>query len=180
MPRIRPIDPASATGKSRDLRAAVQKKLGMTPNMMRAMASSPAVLQAYLDFSGALAGGALSAKAREQLAITVADANRCDYCLAAHHAIGKGVGLSPRDLEAARSARADDPKTAAVLALARGIAEQRGDVSDAEIADARAAGLGDGEIAEVVAGVALNVFTNWFNHVAQTEIDFPPVAAPAR
>ncbi|TAJ15193.1 MAG: carboxymuconolactone decarboxylase family protein [Planctomycetota bacterium] len=176
MSRIQPIDPARATGKAAELLSAVQKKLGVTPNMMRTMASSPAVLDAYLAFSGALAGGSLSAKLREQIAVTVAEANRCDYCLAAHHAIGARVGLSPRDLELARSADAADAKAKAVLVLARAVAKKHGEVSDADVASARAAGLSDGELAEVVANVALNAFTNSFNHFAATEVDFPAVS----
>ncbi|MSR64085.1 MAG: carboxymuconolactone decarboxylase family protein, partial [Planctomycetes bacterium] len=53
----------------------------------------------------------------------------------------------------------------------------RGLVSASDLAAVRAAGFGDDAIAEVVANVALNLFTNYFNHVAGTAVDFP--AAPA-
>jgi AhpD family alkylhydroperoxidase len=144
---------------------------------MRTMGRSPAVLEGYLAFSDALSRGALSAKLREQIALAVAEENSCDYCLAAHCAIGKTVGLSPAQIAGARSGGEHDAKIEAVLALARTIVRQRGQIDDDDLSAIRRVGYGDGEIAEVVAAVALNVFTNYFNHVAQTTVDFP--VAPA-
>ena len=174
-PRLSPVDPAKASGKARELLDAVQRKLGITPNMMRTMANSPAVLDAYLSFAGALARGALSAKNSEQIALAVASANDCGYCAAAHTALGKMSGLSPEQISSARRGQSNDPKTNATLRLARQIVTTRGQISDADLASARSAGLSDGEIAEVVAHTALNIFTNYFNRLAATEIDFPPV-----
>ena len=53
---------------------------------------------------------------------------------------------------------------------------QRGEVSDGAMATVRAAGYNDAEIIEIVANVAVNIFTNYFNLVAQTEVDFPRVS----
>jgi uncharacterized peroxidase-related enzyme len=179
MSRILQINPQSATGKAKELLDAVQSKLGLVPNMTRAMANSPAVLDGYLSLSGALSKGALSAKSREQIALAVAQANECEYCLAAHSAIGKMVGLSVDQILDSRRGTSVDPKTDAIIQFARQVVDQRGLVSDANIAQVRAAGLDDGAIAEVVANVALNIFTNYFNHVAETEIDFPRAEALA-
>ncbi|MFN8823912.1 MAG: carboxymuconolactone decarboxylase family protein [Planctomycetota bacterium] len=176
MTRLPALDPAVATGKSKTLLDAVQKKLGRTPNLMRTLASAPAALEAYLNFSGTLATGALDAKAREQIALTVAEANLCDYCLAAHSAIGGMVGLSADDIAKARTATGSQPKTTALLKLARSIVVNRGNVTDQDLAAARAQGVNDGEIVEVVANVALNILTNYVNHVARTVVDFPAVA----
>jgi AhpD family alkylhydroperoxidase len=126
----------------------------------------------YLSFSTALGGGALGAKLREQIALAVAEANGCEYCLAAHSTIGKMVGLSNADVVASRQGRSSDPKAAAALAFARAVLDRRGDVSDADLRAVREAGHGDGEIAEILAHVALNVFTNYFNRFARTNIDF--------
>lgn len=92
MSRLHQIQPASSTGRAKELLDAVQGKLGLVPNMTRAMVNSPAVLDGYLSLSGALAKGSLSAKTREQIALTVAEKNDCEYCLAAHSTIGKMVG----------------------------------------------------------------------------------------
>ncbi|GAA5506295.1 carboxymuconolactone decarboxylase family protein [Novipirellula caenicola] len=177
MTRISPIDPAKATGPAKALLNGVQSKLGMIPNMMSTMANSTAVLDAYLKFSSALAAGALSAKDREQIALAVGQANQCDYCLSAHTAIGKMVGLTTDQIHDARLAKSADAKSDAILKLAALLVEKRGLVSDDEVAAAKGAGLTDGEIAEVVANTALNLLTNYFNHVAETDIDFP-VAEP--
>jgi len=176
MPRLSPLDPTRADARAKPLLDAVQKKLGMTPNMMRTMATSPAVLKGYLDFAGALFGASISARTQELIAIAVAETNGCDYCLSAHTAIGGLYKIPVADLDAARDIRNADPKTAAMLRFARNVVDTRGKVSDADVAALRNAGAGDAEIAEVVAIAALNVFTNLFNNVAGTDVDFPRVS----
>ncbi|MFC9968101.1 carboxymuconolactone decarboxylase family protein [Nocardia ignorata] len=176
MSRLSLVQSDTATGKAADLLAGVQKALGVTPNMTRAMVNSPAVLEAHLAFSGALAGGALSAAVRERIALLVAEENGCDYCLSAHSYIGANIAeLDAEEIESARHARSTDPKSAAVLAFASAVVRMRGGVGAAEVKIARAAGLTDGEIAEVIAGVALNVFTNYLNKAVDTDIDWPVV-----
>jgi uncharacterized peroxidase-related enzyme len=180
MSRIPQINPETATGKAKELLDAVKGKLGLVPNMTRAMANSPAALDGYLSLSGSLGKGGLSAKLREQIALVVGETNGCDYCLAAHSAIGKMVGLTAEQITDSRRGTAVDPKAEAVLTFARRVVDERGHVSDHDLAVARQAGLDDGALAEVVANVALNIFTNYFNHVAETDIDFPkaqPLAA---
>lgn len=176
MPRLNAIDPKDATGKAKELLNAVKAKLGLTPNLMRTFANSPAVLEGYLGFSGALGGGLLNAKLREQIALTVADANSCEYCLSAHTAIGKLVGLNEHELVESRRAGSSNAKIDAALKFAHQIVVKRGEVTDSEVQTVRAAGYNEGEITEIIANVALNIFTNYFNHVAQTVLDFPKVA----
>lgn len=174
MPRLEAIEPAQADPKARALLEGVQKKLGMTPNLMRTMANSPAVLEAYLGFSNSLGRTSLSAKLREQIALTVGEANRCQYCLAAHTALGRMVGLGDEEIADSRRGAATDRRSEAVLQFARRIVAERGWVGDDDVAAVRAAGVSAGEVAEIVAIVALNIFTNYFNHVAGTTVDFPP------
>jgi uncharacterized peroxidase-related enzyme len=176
MSRLPAIQTETATGKAKELLEAVQAKLKMTPNMTRVMANSPAVLQGYLGFSAALAGGVLDPKLREQLALEVGEQNSCQYCVSAHTAIGKMVGLSDAEIEAAREARSNSPNNAAALVFARQIVASKGRPSDADLEAARRAGFNNGEIAEIIAHVALNVFTNYFNNTAQVEVDFPKIA----
>ena len=173
MSRINQLSPDTATGRAKELLGAVKSKLGLVPNLTRAMATAPAVLDGYLQFSGALGKGTLPAKVREQLALAIAEANGCDYCLAAHSTIGKMVGLTAEQVRDSRLGTAVDPKTDSLIRFARRVVETRGRVTDADLEDVRAAGFDDGAIAEVVAHVALNVFTNYFNNVAETDIDFP-------
>jgi len=173
MNRIPAIDPTTASGPTAPLFAGVKAKLGVVPNLMRTLAQSPSVLEAYLGFSGTLAKGVLPTAVREQLALAIGEANACEYCLSAHTLLGKGAGLSPDAILAARRGEAADPKVAALLQFARSVVSARGKVADEQLALVRAAGASDAEIVEVVAHVALNVLTNYTNNVAQTVVDFP-------
>lgn len=175
MTRLTAINPTQATGKAKTLLDAVQTKLGITPNLMRTMANSPAVLQGYLNFSGALAEGSLNAQLRELIALAVAESNHCEYCLSAHTAIGQMVGLNESSITNGRIAFSDDPKVDAALKFVRTIVVSQGEVTDADVDQVRRAGYSDGDVAEMIANVALNIFTNYFNHIAQTEVDFPKV-----
>ena len=177
MSRINPINQENANPKALEILAAVNKALGIVPNMVSTMAQSPAVANAYIGFSHALAQGSLSAKIRERIALTVAQENSCGYCLAAHTFLGKKAGLTEDEVVNARRGTSDEPKVAAALAFAAKVVEQRGQITDADVAAVRQAGFTDGEIAEIIANVVLNIFTNYFNVAAGVEIDFP--LAPA-
>ncbi len=111
MSRLPAIQTETATGKAKELLEAVHAKLKITPNMTRVMANSPAVLAGYLSFSGALAGGALHAKLREEIALEVGEQNSCQYCVSAHTALGKMAGLTDPEIDAARDGNSTSPKT---------------------------------------------------------------------
>jgi uncharacterized peroxidase-related enzyme len=175
MNRIHQTDPTTSTGKTEQLFTAVQSKLGFVPNMMRVLGNSPAALEGYLNLSGALAGGVLVPRLREQIALAVAEINGCGYCLSAHTLLGGKAGLATEEILAARNSSAADSKSDAALKLARAVTLQRGVIGDADLQSARAASLNDAEIIEVVQHVALNILTNYTNNVAQTVIDFPEV-----
>ena len=175
MPRLTAIDPATASGEAKALLDGVQDKLGMAPNIVRTMANSPAVLKAYLGFGEALAGGRFDARSREAFALAVAGVNGCEYCASAHTAFSKGLKVGEDEIERRLDGHSSDPELDAALVFARQLVEKRGFVDDEDIAAVRAAGHDDGAIAEIVANVAANIFANYFDHVAQTEIDFPKV-----
>ncbi len=176
MPRIHPLDPNQAEGKAKTLLDGARESLGMVPNVYATMANSPAVLQGYLDFSNALSKGTLSPKFREQIALAVSEINDCQYCLAAHSAIGRSVGLSEETIEDSRRGESPDTKEATALGFTRKVVVDRGWVSNEEVAKLRKVGFTEGDIAELIANIALISFTNYFNHVAETEVDFPAVS----
>jgi uncharacterized peroxidase-related enzyme len=179
MNRITPVELENADPKSRALLEAAQKKMGMIPNMLKTLGHSSAALEAYMSLSGALAGGSLSARIREQVALAAAGVNGCDYCASAHTAIGKSLKIDESELERNLAGASDDATTAAALAFVGAVIENRGKVSDAELQAVRDAGFTDGEIAELVAAIALNTLTNFFNRLADPEIDFPVVSLQA-
>ena len=176
MPRINPINGETASAEQQQILANVKKGLGLVPNLVSTLVQSPAAAHAYLAFSGALAKGTLPKKLQEQISLVVGETNSCDYCVAAHTLLGGKAGLTPDETLAARAAKSVDPKTEAVLAFAKKIVTERGHVTDGDVSGLRAHGFTDGDIAEIVANTALNIFTNYFNHVAGTVVDFP--AAP--
>lgn len=180
MTRLTVVNPEQAEGQAKALLDAVEKKLGLVPNMTRQMAANPAVLEGYLGLAGALSRGKLGARLGELIALTVAEENACEYCLSAHTAIGGLLKIAAAELGTARDARSADPAVAAALEFARKVVRARGHVGDADLAAMRAAGYDDAAIGEVVAHVALNVFTNYFNSVAGTEVAFPRVAPRLR
>lgn len=181
MQNLPSVNPTDATGKTKQIFDGLQKNLGTVPNLMRTLANSPAALNAYMSFNAALGEAKLPASSREQLAIAVANVNTCDYCLSAHNALGKLAGLSGDDLALAQNADAADPKMAVALRFAAAVVRKRGMLGASDVQTLRDAGFTDGEVAEIIAVVAINIFTNYFNHIAGTEIDFPVVkATPAR
>lgn len=175
MPRLNVVDPARATGKVKEIFEGPLK--GMHRNIFKGMANSPAALGAYVALSGALKEGLLTPAEREVIALVTGEQNSCDYCIAAHTVIGKMAGLSESETVAVRRGAPTDPKHAALTKFVSALNEKRGFVNDADVAAVRAAGYGDGHIAEIIAVYALNLYTNYFNHVNETEVDFP--APPA-
>lgn len=175
MPRLNAIDPATAKGETKILLDAVQKKVGMTPNLIRTIANSTAALKAYLAMGEALSGSRFDARSREAIALAVAGANACEYCASAHTAISKGLKVDDSEIRRRLDGHSADPVLDAALVFARKVVDKRGWVEDEDLRAVRAAGYDDGAIAEIVANVVANIFTNYFNHVAQTEVDFPKV-----
>jgi AhpD family alkylhydroperoxidase len=158
----------------------VKRQLGSVPNLYRVIGTSPAALQATLELDRGLARSSFDGKARERIALTVAELNGCDYCLSAHTYLGKHVfGLDDGELDANRDGGSADPRVAAALRFAAEVVRERGHVSDAALAAVRAAGYDDAQVIELVLIVVLNTLTNYVNSVAGTAIDFPVVTARA-
>lgn len=176
MARIQPVTADNAPADSKPLLQAVQKKMGGVPNVLGTLANAPAALQSYLDLSEALSKGNFSAGERERIALAIAETNDCGYCLAAHTKIGKGAGLSEEETLHARRGEGSDPKNAALAAFAAKVVESRGNPTEADLEAFKGAGWTDAHVIEVIAHVALNTLTNYTNHIAETEVDFP--AAP--
>jgi uncharacterized peroxidase-related enzyme len=165
---------------SQPLLQAVNKQLGLVPNLFRLVGTSPAALEGYLGLNGALGKGKLDARTRERIALAVAEINGCSYCLSAHSYLGKNMAkLSDSEISANRAGGSEDPKANAAVRFAVRIVTERGHVSDDDLASVRQAGYDDAQLLEIVLHVALNTLTNYVNEVAKTEIDFPVVTVAA-
>lgn len=175
MSRIPQINPAATTPDRQALLDAIHQAFGATPAMFKTVAQSPAALKMMWSAFGALGGGVLPPKLGEQIAVAVADRNACEYCLAAHTALGRKAGASAAEMAAAQAGESTDPKTNAALRFALKLVEARGQVTDADVQALRAAGFDDEHIVEILAHVALNLFTNYVNVAFAVPVDFPAV-----
>jgi uncharacterized peroxidase-related enzyme len=168
----------TAPAASQPLLQAVKKQLGTAPNVFRVTSNSPAALEGYVGLLGALDKGKLPAPTRERIALAVAEANGCDYCLSAHTYLGKNVAhLDDAEMTANRSGASNDPMADAALRFAVKLVRARGHVTDEDVRAVKEAGYDDAQVVEIVQHVALNTWTNYLNLVADTEIDFPLVTA---
>ncbi len=170
MPRLHLLDHESADSR-------VASTLKATPiNIFKGMANNPDVMQGLLGLSGSLGRSpSLSPREKEAVMLRVSEQNGCDYCLAAHTAVAAKKGVSAEEALAFRRGEGGNDRETALLRFLDAVLSTQGFVDDAELAAFRAAGFDDAAVVEVCAGIAWMTFTNLFNHVNDTEIDFPAV-----
>nr|WP_315195686.1 peroxidase-related enzyme [uncultured Aquabacterium sp.] len=165
-----------APAASQPLLAQINQAFGATPNMFKAVANSPAALQSMWAAFGALGTGTLGAKLGEQIAVAIANRNRCEYCLAAHTVLGQNAGASATEMAAAQVGQSDDPRTAAALRFALKVVTDRAQLADGDVAELHEVGFKDEQVVEILAHVALNLYTNYINVALNVPVDFPKVA----
>ena len=170
------LETQTVPAASQPLLAQIHQAFGGTPNMFKAVSNSPAALQSMWAAFGALGRGSLGSKLGEQIAVAIANRNRCEYCLAAHTVLGQKAGASAAEMASAQVGRSEDARTAAALRFALNVVEQRAQLDDADVAALRSVGFGDEQIVEILAHVALNLFTNYINVALDVPVDFPKVA----
>ena len=169
----------AAPAAAQPLLDAVAAQLGTVPNLFRLIGKSPEALEGFLGLHGAL-GRTLDLKTRNAIALAVAEANACDYCLSAHTFLARnGAKLDEQEIARNRHGRSGQAKVDAAVAFAAKVARNRGRVADSDFAAVRLAGWSEAQVVEILAHVALNVFTNYLNNAVQTDIDFPIVRAEA-
>jgi len=177
MSRVNQVTPEKASGKVKDFYEAIQKKMGRIPNIFLNMGNSPAVLEGYLSLSDAVGHTSLSPQLREQIALAVGQANHCNYCLSAHTTIAKGAGIADNDIIKARQGQSHDPKIQSILKFVKHVVETRGNINNHDVSNLKAAGVTDHELVEIILVIAINMFTNYFNHITDPKVDFPEAPA---
>lgn len=173
MTRVKPVNPEDAQGEVQDLYQALQKKMGKVINIFQNMGNSAATLKGFLDLNEAANRTNLPPKLREQIALIIGQSNQCQYCLSAHTMLAKGVGMSEQEIAKARHAESPEPKSRAILKFAKQVVENRGHVSNQDIANLKATGVTDVELVEIILVIMVNMFTNYFNLITDPKIDFP-------
>jgi AhpD family alkylhydroperoxidase len=172
MQTIQPVQIEDASGPTRRLLETLKTEHGDISNMLKTMAHSSGTLEGYLSFVRALEQTSIDPALAAQIALTVAQADECDYSLALHTARARKLGLEEDAILATREGRAANKKTESVLKFARALARRNGDYA---VADLRKSGCSDADIVTIIAWAGLNFFTNLFNLVAKTDVDFPTV-----
>src|SRR6266853_3628030 len=173
MLRLTPIQTNGTTSELKRSLKSSRLKLDEAPRFLQVMANSPASLRAYIRADAALVRGQLTPRQRQQVALAVAEINGSSYSLSAHYDTGKSLGLTHQEMQLARNATAADSKAETMLRFTQAVVLQRGEISDDDFQALRKAGFADGQIIEIVANIALNIFCNYFNSVAKIEVDFP-------
>ncbi|MBR0875010.1 peroxidase-related enzyme [Bradyrhizobium tropiciagri] len=165
-------------GPSGQVYAQIKKAIGSVPNTFAAIAAhGPAALKSVLAADAVLAGGSLTKRDQEIIKLVISDAGGCDYCVAAHSHLAKLAGVDPDVLRQIREGeQTGDPKRDALVRLVRKLAQSSGTVGEADFAAIRAAGYSDAQLVEISLAFATTVFTNVFNRINDTDIDFPAVA----
>ena len=167
----------SATGATAEVYAEVKKAAGSVPNLFVALgALTPQVLKAVLNAEGVLGAGTLSRQEQETIKLAVSELTGCDYCLAAHTMIGKMTGLSGEGMRQIRAGEpTGDARRDALVRFVRELQTTSGTISAEQFGAIKAAGYSDAQLVEITLAIALTVFTNTFNRINDTDLDFPPV-----
>ena len=168
----------SATGATAEIYAQIKKVVGGVPNTYAAIgAHGPAALKAVLLADSVLAAGSLSRKDLETIRLVVSEAAGCDYCVAAHSMLGKMAGLTSEDVKRIRAGQlTGEARRDALADFVRDLVRTSGTVRDAEFSAIKAAGYTDAELVDISLAIAVITFTNVFNRINDTELDFPAVA----
>lgn len=173
MSRVNPVSTDQAKGEVKEIYQSLTQQMGKVINIFQNMGNSATTLKAFLALSGATNETSLSPELREQIALIVGQSNHCQYCLSAHTILAKKAGLNEEDVIKARHGESNDPKENAILKFAKQVVENRGNVSNQDVASLKAFGVSDKELVEIILVIIVNIFTNYFNLITDPKIDFP-------
>lgn len=175
MTRVNSVTEDEASPKVKLIYNLIKKNNGRIPNIFLNMGNAPSVLEAFISLSDAASHSTFTPLLAEKIALAVSQTNQCNYCLSAHTALGKATGLNDAAINNARKALTEPPKEQAILQFAKALVEKRGKVTNEDISNLKKAGVNNEEMLEIVLHVMVTMFTNYFNHVTDPQIDFPEV-----
>jgi uncharacterized peroxidase-related enzyme len=167
----------AAVGPAAEVFAQIKKAAGRVPNTYAAIgALNPAALKAALAADAVVAAGSLSKQDQEVIKLTVSAVSGCDYCVAAHSLLGRLAGLDPETLQRLRAGQpTGDARRDALAGFVRALVGTRGTLSDQAFAEIKAAGYSDAQLVDISLAIAVITFTNAFNRLNDTDLDFPAV-----
>lgn len=154
----------------------LEKKIGFVPNLYAVMAYNDTALEDYLTFQNRKS--TLKAKEREVINLVVSQVNGCDYCQAAHTAIGKMNGFNDEQILEIRGGSASfDAKLDALAKFVQDTTINRGKPNPASTEALKAAGYTNANLVDILVVIGDKIISNYLHGVTQFAVDFP--AAPA-
>ena len=177
MPRLHTQDIASASAETAQLFGAIKAAIGNVPNAYANIGvNSPVALEAVLKLDAALRNSTLNSKQIETIKLTVSQVAGCDYCLAAHTLVAKAAGISADAARQLRHGQAcGDVQLDALSSFVKTLMTSSGTVPAPVVDAIKAAGFSDAQIVDTLLAVTAITFTNLFNRVNDTVLDFPAV-----
>lgn len=173
MPRIKSINKEEASAELKQVYETLEKKMGKVINIFQGMGNSLETLKGFLSLSEQANHTSIPPKLRELIALVVGQSNNCQYCLSAHTSVAKGLGIGESDILKARQGDSQNPKENAILKFVKQIIDKKAHLSDADVSELKKAGVSDKEIVEIILLTVVNIFTNYFNLITDTKVDFP-------
>lgn len=173
MARLKQVSPDTAQGDLKNVFESIKKRMGTVPNVFQYMANSPSLLKGFFALAELANATQLSPRMRQLILLTVSQNNNCQYCLSAHSYISKNLGLEEKEILEARKAQSKEPKTHALLQFCKKFVEKKGFIDDNDINHLKSQGISDAEIGDALLVIILGIYTNYFNHLNNTPIDFP-------
>ena len=178
MSKFTPIDPATATGETKEAFDEAQAQFGGVINLFKVAGNAPNILKGLLALNKEIGTSEeLDNKLTEQVAMLVSALNRCDYCVNVHMAVGKMVGVPEEELTMAIEGKASDSKAQALLDFTDEVVRNRGLVTDATLENAKASGFSDKALLETVGIIGLYTTLQYIRHVGKPDHDFEHVDA---
>jgi len=165
-------DETGAPEEARDILKNARENYAFLPNLLGALAESPAALEAYTTLNSIYEKTDLDAKERQILFLAISHENACHYCMAAHSAIATQSGLDEETLKALRDgAPLPDAKQNALAEFARKIVRERGHLGEGDVDAFLQAGYTRANVFDVLLANATKTLSNYANHIAETPVD---------
>jgi alkylhydroperoxidase family enzyme len=170
---------ASAPEGSKQALEQLQRAFGVLPNLPAAIANSPKLINALVGLFAQVHSPGLSEAENQIVLLTDAVTNGSTYAVAFHTALALQQGISSEETDAIRERRLPrDKRFAALSALAKGLIEKHGHLSEQELDTFIAAGFTKEQVLEVIAIVAASTITNYTGTIANPPLEeaFRPYA----
>lgn len=158
--------------KNKGILTAIKNQVGFVPNIFATYAYSENALERYTTFASGKTS--FNNKEKEVINLVVSQVNGCEYCQAAHTAIGKMNGFTDEQVISLRKGEAPfNQKFDALVRTAKAITIQKGKIEYDVLEVFFSAGYTKENLVDLIVAIAEKTTTNLLHNVTGVEIDFP-------